>query len=78
MARRDPASVPDLRIPPLLTFAAVTMAARVWRSEETGNLAHRHNILPSDHPHLAGAGGGRHAHAFVIDDFHREWPERVG
>lgn len=42
------------------------------------HLAHRHNNLPSDHPHLAGAGGGRHAHAFVIDDFYREWPERVG
>lgn len=54
------------------------MTARVWRLVKTGNLAHRHDNLPSDHPHLAGAGGGRHAHAFVIDDFYREWPERVG
>ena len=61
----------------LLTFAAVSMAARVWPSDETGNLAHRHDDLPVDHPHLANVEPGRHAHAFVIDDLHPEWPERV-
>lgn len=61
----------------LLTFASVTIAARVWPSDETGDLAHRHDDLPVNHPHLTGAGG-HHAHAFVIDDLHRQWPERVG
>ncbi|KPF73215.1 MFS transporter [Bosea sp. AAP35] len=54
----------------LLTFASVTIAARVWPSDETGNLAHRHDNLPVDHPHIAGAAGD-HAHPIIIDDQHR-------
>jgi MFS family permease len=62
----------------LLTFAAIMVAAQVWPSEETGDLVHRHDDLPADHPHLAGAAQRAHAHAFVIDDLHRHWPARAG
>ncbi|MBN9449911.1 MAG: MFS transporter, partial [Bosea sp.] len=62
----------------LLTLASVLVAVRVWPSDELGDVVHSHDDLPADHPHLAGVDGNRHAHAFVIDDLHREWPERVG
>lgn len=62
----------------LLTFASIMVAAQVWPSEENGDLVHRHDDLPADHPHLAGVAQRAHAHAFVIDDLHRKWPERVG
>jgi MFS family permease len=62
----------------LLTLGSVVIAARVWPSDAIGDVAHRHDDLPADHPHLAGLDDNRHAHAFVIDDLHREWPERVG
>ena len=61
----------------LLTLASVVVAARVWPSDEVGDVAHRHDDLPADHPHLAG-NAHRHAHVFVVDDLHRQWPERVG
>lgn len=62
----------------ILAFAAVLVAARLWPSEEAGDLVHRHDDLPADHPHLAGAAQNAHAHAFVIDDLHRHWPARAG
>lgn len=62
----------------LLTFAAIMVAAQVWPSEEAGDLVHRHDDLPADHPHLAGIALRAHAHAFIIDDLHRHWPERAG
>jgi hypothetical protein len=43
-----------------------------------GDIVHRHDDLPAGHPHLAGVNDRRHAHAFVIDDLHREWPQRIG
>lgn len=62
----------------VLTFAALAVAARVWPSSDAESLVHSHHDLPADHPHLAEADGHRHVHAFVIDDLHQEWPERVG
>ena len=62
----------------LLTFAAVLVAAQIWPSDDTGDLVHRHDDLPVDHPHLAGLAQRSRAHAFIIDDLHRQWPERVG
>jgi MFS family permease len=62
----------------LLTLASVVVARRVWPSDEIGDIAHSHDDLPADHPHLAGLDDNGHAHAFVIDDFHQEWPERTG
>ncbi len=62
----------------LLTFASVLVAAQLWPSEDIGDLVHRHDDLPADHPHLAGIAQRSHAHPFVIDDLHRHWPARAG
>jgi len=62
----------------LLTLASVIVARRAWPSDEIGDIAHSHDGLPADHPHLAGIDDNGHAHAFVIDDLHQEWPERTG
>lgn len=45
----------------------------LWPAHDPEILPHRHDGLALDDPHLAG-GGPEHAHAFVIDDQHRRWP----
>ena len=62
-----------------LVLAAVTLlgawsAARLWPASDPDVLAHAHPELPERHPHFASTAGGRHVHAFVIDDLHRRWP----
>jgi hypothetical protein len=51
---------------------------RLWPAEDPDVLTHTHGALDRTHPHLADAvaveGGLRHAHAFVIDSHHPEWP----
>ena len=53
-----------------------TLAALLlWPARDPRTIAHRHDELPADHPHLREAhGGGETAHDFVIDDFHPQWP----
>lgn len=61
----------------LATVAAVAIITglAVWPSDDPEIVAHRHDDLPADHPHLAEEGHGhRHAHAYVIDDMHLAWP----
>ena len=67
-----------------LPFTAVILAAVaavaigigfvVWPTDDPEMVEHRHDELPSDHPHLAAARQGRHSHTFVIDDLHAAWP----
>ncbi|MES2029543.1 MAG: MFS transporter [Pseudomonadota bacterium] len=61
-----------------IAAAAVIAALALWPATDPEELDHVHDHLPPDHPHLAGAGrsdtGYRHAHAFVIDNHHPEWP----
>ena len=38
-------------------------------------IAHSHDDLPPDHPHVRG-GGKTHSHPFVIDYYQRHWPEQ--
>jgi len=69
-----------------LTFAllggiaalAALAAARLWPSDDPDQMEHVHETLDANHPHVTGAiaegGGYRHRHAFVIDDYHPEWP----
>lgn len=61
-----------------LTFASVVVATKLWPSDANGDISHRQDDLAADHPHLAGSQTSHHAHAFVIDDLHRRWPDRVG
>jgi len=57
-----------------LALAASALALAVWPAGDPSELVHDHSDLPADHPHLVGATGKRHSHAFVIDDEHRVWP----
>lgn len=60
-----------------LAVLGVLLARGLWPREESEVIEHRHDDLPLDHPHLAGQStGGRHAHAFVIDEQHAHWPSR--
>jgi H+ antiporter protein len=67
-------TVPALLVLALLAVAGIVAALRMWPAGDPVEVAHSHDHLPADHPHLAG--GHRHSHAFVIDDLHRVWPAR--
>ena len=64
----------------LAAIAALGVAAalRFWPAGLPDEIAHSHDDLPPDHPHVADArrtgGTATHAHAFVIDNLHRRWP----
>jgi len=65
----------------LLALAAlgtlgVIVALAVWPRSDPQTLAHTHEELPPDHPHLQGSER-THAHDFVIDDVHPAWPRSV-
>ncbi len=50
-------------------------ALTLWPAKDPEAIAHRHDDLPPDHPHLRAAHNrGAAAHHFVIDDYHPEWP----
>lgn len=70
---------PTLLVLALICLVGVVVGVRAWPAHDPDDLAHVHDQLPPDHPHLlegASAGGGAaHRHAFVIDDLHRRWPE---
>ena len=52
------------------------VASRVWPSRDPEVIAHEHPELPAGHAHTqdAARNGLRHAHTFVIDDHHPNWP----
>ncbi len=58
-----------------LAVLGVAAAARVWPRVDADQLTHDHPDLPSSHAHLQGHAAGRHAHDFVIDDLHHDWPQ---
>jgi MFS family permease len=55
-------------------------ALLLWPADDPEAIEHVHEDLPLHHPHVRSgsrtAEGVRHVHAFVIDDYHRHWPER--
>lgn len=60
-----------------MTTLGAILATMLWPSQDPEIVEHLHEDLPSDHPHVRDAirtrSGLKHAHAFVIDDVHREW-----
>lgn len=65
----------------LWTMAAIAAlgwiaAARFWSADDSEAPVHRHDDLPSDHPHLVEGEHSDHGHShpFVIDEVHRRWP----
>jgi hypothetical protein len=63
-----------------LAALGVAAALVLWPADDPDAIEHVHDDLALDHPHVRGAAragrGVRHVHAFVIDDYHRHWPER--
>lgn len=59
-----------------LALLGLLAAWRLWPADDPEEVAHGHEGLPGDHPHLQehGSGDGTHAHRFVIDDLHARWP----
>jgi hypothetical protein len=59
-----------------LTLLGASLAAYLWPATDPEEIEHAHLDLGADHPHLLEhrGQGHRHAHPFVIDDLHREWP----
>ncbi|ODT89452.1 MFS transporter [Phenylobacterium sp. SCN 70-31] len=62
----------------VLAAVGVLGALAFWPTEDPDVVVHRHDDLPAHHPHLReGKPTGdvrTHAHDFVIDDLHRQWP----
>lgn len=59
-----------------LSLAGLTAAVAFWPRHDPVEIAHRHDDLPADHPHIVE--GPRHSHAYVIDDLHPRWPADNG
>lgn len=58
-----------------LAFLGVLAAFASWPSGDADEVAHSHDDLEPDHPHLATHGNGvGHKHAYFIDDLHQRWP----
>ncbi len=61
----------------VLALIGTLLAFRIWPRGDPDVLAHHHDNLPPDHPHLAeGHAEGEAKHAYVIDELHPEWPGR--
>ncbi len=56
-----------------LCFVGIGTTALLWPAKDPEILAHNHDELLADHPHLCSAD---HAHPYVIDDLHPRWPGR--
>jgi MFS family permease len=65
--------VPTLLVLAAIAFGGVLLARLFWPTEDPDVLTHEHPELPPEHPHLVGERS-RHAHAYVIDDLHHQWP----
>src|SRR5262249_7208145 len=66
---------PTAAVLALITLAGVAAAWLLWPARDPEVIEHEHRDLSRAHPHMEGAASGRHAHAFVIDDHHRRWPQ---
>lgn len=57
----------------VLSLIGLVIAFALWPRHDPVEIAHGHDDLPADHPHIAT--GPRHSHAYVIDDLHPRWPD---
>lgn len=63
------------------TVAAIAwlVCLQVWPSHDPVLVAHTHDDLMSDHPHLAAENrqGDCHIHEYIIDEEHKRWFKKV-
>lgn len=64
-------TVPALLVLAVVATVGLVAALRLWPSGDPVEVAHTHDNLPLDHPHLQGHR--HHSHALVIDDAHPRW-----
>lgn len=64
-----------------IAAAAVAVSMYLWPSLDPDTLEHAHEGLSKDQPHLANStyfgNGNRHAHTYVIDSHHPDWPSQA-
>ncbi len=61
----------------VLALIGTVIAFRIWPVADPEIVAHAHDDLAPDHPHLAeGHPEGKASHTFVIDELHPHWPIR--
>ncbi|MFD4400509.1 MFS transporter [Kitasatospora sp. NPDC058478] len=62
-----------------IALLAATAATSIWPARDPARLDHVHADLPPGHPHLTdahpAADGWLHGHDYVIDQYHRHWPQ---
>lgn len=61
----------------VIATAALAVACLVWPAADPETVEHRHRDLPEHDAHWSKGsprGEHRHAHAFVIDELHPQWP----
>jgi predicted MFS family arabinose efflux permease len=61
----------------VVTLVGFLLAAWLWPAHDPEEIEHAHPNLSPDHPHLQEREEVSHAHAFVIDDLHRHWPDQT-
>jgi MFS family permease len=62
----------------VIAAGGVAIAITLWPAEDPETLPHSHPDLPPSHPHLARHGGATsHQHAYLIDDLHQRWPDKI-
>ncbi len=62
----------------LIAAISVALALWVWPAVAEASVAHRHDDLPPDHPHLQDWNRAQgHAHPVMIDDLHQHWPKNA-
>lgn len=68
---------PAVALEVLAGIAAVGTAAALWLwpKEDPESLAHTHDNLPPDHPHIRT--GRYHSHVFVVDRNHPRWASQL-
>lgn len=60
-----------------IATVAVAVAVSMWPASDPDVVGHHHHDLAEDDPHWAEGAhrqGRRHAHGFVIDTLHPQWP----
>ncbi|MEQ1345517.1 MFS transporter [Acinetobacter seifertii] len=60
----------------IIALVAMSFAYFIWPKNDDLVLPHTHDDLPAGHEHLVHhSHNGKHAHEYVIDDYHQKWPK---